>query len=367
MSSHQRHGLNWFSSSLVEILPAAVYVCNSDGIVVAFNRRATELWGRTPKAGDTDEKYCGAHKLFRPDETHLPHRETPMEWCLRTGEAARDQEVIIERPDGSRVTVLVNIAPIFDEGGAQIGAVNCFQDLSAQKQAEKERAHLRDELHQAQKMQALGQLTGGIAHDFNNMLTGIIGSLDLIRRRLATGHIDDLGRFLTGASSAAARAGALVNRLLAFARRQSLEVKATDVNAIVASLEDVLCRTLSENIVLNVALESDLWPALTDASQVETALLNLAINARDAMPNGGRLTIETSSAASADPASRAPGVDGGDHVVIAVSDTGSGMSPEIVDKAFEPFVTTKPVGQGTGLGLSTIYGFIKQTGAILKF
>jgi len=168
-------GLNWFSKCLIEILPAAVYVCDTDAVIVAFNRRATELWGRTPSLGQTDEKFCGAHRLFRPDGTYLPHPETPMERVIRTGQDARDQEVIIERADGSRVSVLVNIAPLFDEDGTQIGAVNCFQDLSAQKQSEKERAQLRDELHQAQKMEVVGQLTGGLAHDFNNLLTGISG------------------------------------------------------------------------------------------------------------------------------------------------------------------------------------------------
>src|SRR5471030_425392 len=131
--------LDWFSRNLIEILPAAVYVCDARAVVVAFNQRATELWGRSPKPGDTDERYCGAHKLFRVDGTFMPHHETPMEWVLRTGERARDMEVIIERPDGSRVTVLVNISPLFDQGGMQIGAVNCFQDLSVQKHSEDER------------------------------------------------------------------------------------------------------------------------------------------------------------------------------------------------------------------------------------
>jgi PAS domain S-box-containing protein len=216
-------GLDWFSKNLVEKLPAAVYVCDSDAVVVAFNKRATELWGRTPRAGDTDQKFCGAYKLFHPDGRHLPHNETPMEYVLRTGEPASDQEVIIQRPDGSRVTVLVNIAPVFDDGGVQIGAVNCFQDLTVQKQAEQERAQLREELRQAQKLKAMGQLMGGVAHDFNNLLTPIIGSLDLLHRR--TNDAREL-RLIDMALQSAERAKTLVQRLLAFARRQPLQARA---------------------------------------------------------------------------------------------------------------------------------------------
>jgi len=128
--------MDWFSKSLIEALPAAVYVCDSNAVIVAFNHRASELWGRTPRIGDTDERFCGAHKLFHPDGTRLPHNEAPMEWVLRTGKPAHDQEVIVERQDGSRVTVLVNIAPVLDDSGIQIGAVNCFQDLTTQKRAE---------------------------------------------------------------------------------------------------------------------------------------------------------------------------------------------------------------------------------------
>ena len=152
---------DWFSGALLETLPAAVYVCDAEGIVVAFNRRAAELWGRAPSPGDTDEKYCGAHKLFRPDGEPLPHHETPMEAVLRTGTPARDMEVVIERPDGSRITVLVNIAPLFGDDGKLVGAVNCFQDISASKVAERERVQLAEELHHAKKLEAIGQLTAG--------------------------------------------------------------------------------------------------------------------------------------------------------------------------------------------------------------
>jgi PAS domain S-box-containing protein len=177
---------DWRSQDLIEVLPAAVYVCNADAVVVSDNRRAAELWGREPKPGDTDEKYCGAHRLYLPDGTFMPHRETPMADVLRTGEPARDMEVVIERPDGSQITVLVNIALLFGEDGELVGAVNCFQDLTVQKQAEEERARLAEELHQAKKMEALGQLTAGVAHDFNNLLTAMLGKLELLQDRTGT-------------------------------------------------------------------------------------------------------------------------------------------------------------------------------------
>jgi PAS domain S-box-containing protein len=226
-----RNEFNWFSTSFIDVLPAAVYVCNSAAVIIAFNQRATELWGRTPNLDDTDEKYCGAHKLFRPDGSYLPHQETPMECVLRTGTPARDQEVIIERPDGSRVTVLVNIAPLFDASGKQIGAVNCFQDLSAQKQSEKEPEQLQEDLRQSQKLEAMGQLMGGVAHDFNNLLTPIIGSLDMLHRRGARDEREQ--RLIDGALQSADRAATLVQHLLAFARRQPVQLIDVDVGSLV--------------------------------------------------------------------------------------------------------------------------------------
>jgi signal transduction histidine kinase/CheY-like chemotaxis protein len=224
-----------------------------------------------------------------------------------------------------------------------------------------------EQLRQSQKMEAVGQLTGGIAHDFNNLLTGITGSLDIIKRRLDSGRIQDIDRFMDAALTSAKRAAALTHRLLAFARRQSLDTKSSDINGIIAGLEDMLRRALMENITFEIELQSDLWYALTDANQLENALLNLSINARDAMPKGGRLTIRTENVTlDSAYASRNDGVEAGDYVLIRVTDTGSGMPPEVIAKAFEPFFTTKPIGQGTGLGLSMIYGFLKQSGGHVR-
>jgi PAS domain S-box-containing protein len=241
------------------------------------------------------------------------------------------------------------------------------RDITAERAAEIELSAAQEALRQSQKMEAIGQLTGGIAHDFNNLLTGIIGSLDLVRRRMAANRPDDIHRLMDAASTSALRAGALTHRLLAFARRQSLDTRPNDVNRLVASMEDLLRRTMGEQIELTCVFAGDLWTALTDANQLENALLNLAINARDAMPNGGRLTIETVNTHLDETyASLHEDVQPGDYVAVYVSDTGIGMSPDVLAKAFDPFFTTKPVGEGTGLGLSVIYGFAKQSGGHLR-
>ena len=227
--------------------------------------------------------------------------------------------------------------------------------------AERERAEAS--LRQSQKMEAVGQLTGGIAHDFNNMLTGVIGSLDFMRRRLAAGKFKDLDRYLDTASASAARAASLTQRLLAFSRRQSLDPMPADINELIVSMADLMDRAVNERIDLKLVLASDLPAAVVDTHQLENAILNLVLNARDAMPEGGALTVETSTVDldEAQAAAR-PGLTPGRYLVIAVSDTGVGMSPELIEKVFDPFFTTKPLGQGTGLGLSMVYGFARQSG-----
>ncbi|MCY0107017.1 PAS domain-containing protein [Pseudomonas monsensis] len=226
-----------------------------------------------------------------------------------------------------------------------------------------ERERAEDALRHAQKMEAVGQLTGGIAHDFNNMLTGIIGSLDLMQRYIADGRANEIGRFTEAAVSSANRAAALTHRLLAFSRRQSLDRKQLNVNELIHSLEDLIRRTKGDQIELKLQLADDLWSVSTDVSQLENALLNLVINARDAMPEGGELLIETVNVYldGSDITTLEP-VKAGDYLMLAVSDNGTGMTPSVRSKAFDPFFTTKPIGQGTGLGLSMIYGFAQQSG-----
>ena len=231
--------------------------------------------------------------------------------------------------------------------------------------AERERAEAS--LRQSQKMEAVGQLTGGIAHDFNNMLTGIIGSLDLMRRRIAMQRYGELDRYMDAATTSAERAAALTQRLLAFSRRQSLDPQPLELNALIRSMSQLVEHALPERIDLALALADDLPTALADANQLENAILNLALNARDAMPAGGKLTIETNLAdVDAAYVATRPGVSIGRFVTVAVSDTGTGIPAELIEKVFDPFFTTKPLGQGTGLGLSMVYGFAQQSGGTVR-
>jgi signal transduction histidine kinase len=224
-----------------------------------------------------------------------------------------------------------------------------------------------ERLHQSQKMEAVGQLTGGIAHDFNNMLQVIGSGLNLIERRIAQGRMEDVARHAAATNQALDRAAALTHRLLAFSRRQTLQLRVINPNQLVGGLQELIQRTLGPSVRLDLRSGADLWTALSDTNQLETALLNLAINARDAMPNGGVLVIETGNrqltpAELTDQDEAEPG----DYVEITVTDTGTGMTPDVVARVFEPFFTTKPAGHGTGLGLSQVYGFIRQSGGFVR-
>ena len=226
-----------------------------------------------------------------------------------------------------------------------------------------ERERIKDALRQAQKMEAVGQLTGGIAHDFNNLLTGIVGSLDLLQRRFAQGRTERIERYIETAMSSANRAAVLTHRLLAFSRPQPLAPKPTDANTVIRGMEELLRRTITDAIAFRVSAALDLWPVLCDAHELENAILNLCINARDAMPDGGTLAIETANEhLDANYVAGHPTAAGGDHVSIRIVDNGTGMPPDVVERVFEPFFTTKPVGKGTGLGMAMIYGFTRQSG-----
>ena len=234
-----------------------------------------------------------------------------------------------------------------------------------EQQVEERTAQLRhneEALRQSQKMEAVGQLTGGIAHDFNNMLTGIIGSLELLRRRVSRGKLDDLDSLIDLGVTSANRAAGLTHRLLAFSRRQSLDSKPVEINQLVVSMGELLQRSINESIKLDMRLTGELWTAEADPNQLESALLNLVINARDAMPGGGQLLVETSNRHLDNVFTAAYGtLTPGDYVELSVSDTGCGIPENVMGRVFDPFFTTKPIGQGTGLGLSMIYGFARQT------
>ncbi|MGI4802504.1 MAG: PAS domain S-box protein [Janthinobacterium lividum] len=224
-----------------------------------------------------------------------------------------------------------------------------------------EREQVEGVLRQSQKMEAVGQLTGGLAHDFNNLLTGVTGNLELLQTRTTQGRFKDLDRYITAAQGAAKRAAALTQRLLAFSRRQTLAPKPTDVNRLVTGMEEMIRRTVGPATTVEVVEASGLWNTLVDPSQLENALLNLCINARDAMPDGGRLVIETGNKWMDERMARDHELSAGHYVSLCVSDNGTGMSPDVIARAFDPFFTTKPIGQGTGLGLSMIYGFARQS------
>ena len=227
------------------------------------------------------------------------------------------------------------------------------------------RSKVEEQLRQIQKMEAVGQLTGGIAHDFNNMLAVILGGLNLLQRKLARGETD-VDRFVEGAIDGAQRAATLTQRLLAFSRQQPLSPEPLIINKLVAGMSELLDRTLGEHVKVETVLAAGLWQVKADPAQLENAILNLAVNARDAMPGGGRLTIETQNAFVDDVYAQQYAIEAGQYVLIAVADTGTGMAPEVIAKAFDPFFTTKGAGKGTGLGLSQVYGFVRQSGGHLK-
>jgi PAS domain S-box-containing protein len=247
------------------------------------------------------------------------------------------------------------------------GLVYCTgRDITAEREQAEALARAEEALRQSQKMEAIGQLTGGLAHDFNNLLTGISGSLELLQTRVSQGRISELDRYVAAAQGGAKRAAALTHRLLAFSRRQTLEPKPTNVNRLVVGMEELIRRTVGPAIALEVVGVAGPWRTLVDPGQLESALLNLCINARDAMPGGGRITIETANTWMDERGAGERDMAPGQYLSLCVTDNGTGMAPEVAARAFEPFYTTKPLGQGTGLGLSMVYGFARQSGGQVR-
>lgn len=368
------HLLRTFTAAV----PGVVYAKDREGRMLVANHGTTELIGKPP------EQYIGRTDLeFLEDKVQA---KVIMETDRRIMEGRHTQEVEeqVRQADGTEAIWLSLKTPLLDENGEVVGLIGSSIDVTARKKAEAavlelnqtleervriaiaEREKAEAALHQAQKMEAVGQLTGGIAHDFNNLLAGLSGSLELMQMRLKQGRTDDLERYLGVAQGAVKRAASLTHRLLAFSRRQTLAPVPTDVNVLIIGLEELIRRSVGPSIEVSVRNACELWTALIDPAQLENALLNLCINARDAMPLGGRITIETANQWLENSDELNHEVQAGEYLVVQVTDDGSGMTAEVMAKVFEPFFTTKPVGEGTGLGLSMIYGFARQSGGLVK-
>ncbi|WP_449410447.1 PAS domain S-box protein [Methylobacterium komagatae] len=323
--------------------------CTFEGLVTAVNPAWTEMLGWR------EDELIG-RPLF--DLVHPDDLDSTLEAAseLSRGQSHARFDNRYRTRDGGYRWIAWSTRP--SEG--LINAVG--RDITAERERAEALARTEEALRQAQKMEAVGQLTGGLAHDFNNMLAGIVGSLEMMQTRLLQGRTGDLERYIGAAQGAAKRAAALTHRLLAFSRRQTLDPKPTDVNRLVVGMEDLVRRTVGPSVSVEVVAAGGLWPTLVDPSQLENALLNLCINARDAMPEGGRIVIETCNRWLDHRAAAERDVAPGQYVSLCVSDNGTGMLPEVKAKAFDPFFTTKPLGEGTGLGLSMIYGFVRQSG-----
>ena len=334
--------------AILEAAVDAIVTIDGKGLIQTANPAAERLFqfANAELAGQNV-------KLLMPEPYKSAH-DGYIDRFRKTGERriiGVGREVIGLRKDGSTFPMHLSVGE-FDDGEDQ-HFVGIIHDLSERKDAERA-------LRQAQKMESVGQLTGGIAHDFNNLLTVITGNLELLEMRLD----DDAQRDLLKEALEAADLGArLTDRLLAFARRSPLEPEVVDLNQLVLGLTDLMHRTLGATIDLSTALSTDLWHVMADPTQIETAIVNLAVNARDAMPDGGKLIIETrNTRIDEEYVANETGLVPGDYVQLSVSDTGTGMPPEVRDRVFEPFFTTKAAGRGTGLGLSMVYGFARQSG-----
>jgi PAS domain S-box-containing protein len=359
-----RDGERHFQLLVQAVKDYAIFMLDPQGRITTWNSGAERI------KGYRGEEIIGEHfSRFYTEEDQ--RKGMPMHSLRQAAVEGRfEAEGWRVRKDGSRFRASVVIDPIRDDAGNLIGFAKVTRDVTERRLAQEMLDQARERLLQSQKMEAIGQLTGGVAHDFNNLLTIVIGNLETAQRHLGAltgGVASRLKRSLDNAMRGAQRAATLTQRLLAFSRQQPLDPKPLDLNRFIAAEVEFLQRSLGETIEVEAVGSAGLWPVEVDADQLGAALLNLAVNARDAMPNGGKLTIETSNALlDQDYCSANPEVIPGQYVMIAVSDNGTGMPKEVVDRAFEPFFSTKGAGQGSGLGLSQVYGFIKQSKGHIK-
>ncbi len=338
----------------------AIYMLDPDGHVTNWNAGAERIKGYAAS------EIVGQHfsRFYVPEDVTAGVPTSALERARREGRYEAEGWRI--RKDGTRFWASVVVDAIHDNDGVLIGFAKITRDLTERREAQLQLEQSQQLLFQSQKMEAVGQLTGGLAHDFNNLLTGISGSLELARTRAAQGRFNDVDRLIAAAQGAAGRAAGLTHRLLAFARRQTLDPKAINANRLVGDVKDLFERTAGPGVNVETRLASDLWDARCDANQLENAILNLCINARDAMPDGGRLVVATANASIGRTDAAAYDMEPGDYVAVDVTDFGTGMPADVIERAFDPFFTTKPTGQGTGLGLSMVYGFAKQSGGHVR-
>jgi PAS domain S-box-containing protein len=342
-----------YISAVLENVADGVVTIDRHGLVKTVNPAAVKMFGFAA------DEILGENVTIFMAEPDRSHHDDYIRNYLKTGKGKilgiGPREVTGRHKDGSTLVMELSVGQMQDGDGPEF--IGVLRDITDRKQTEELLSH-------AQKMDAVGQLTGGVAHDFNNLLTVILGNLDMVRDGTADAAASEM--LIDGAIEASERGAHLTQQLLSFSRKQALTPEATDVNSLIPNMSELMGRTLGEDIDIETALADDLWKAMVDRGKLENAILNIALNARDAMPDGGRLTIETANAdldqAYAD---TCDDLKPGSYVLIAISDTGSGMPPEVIKRAFDPFFTTKGVGQGSGLGLSMVYGYAKQSGGHL--
>ncbi|MDR6235291.1 PAS domain-containing protein [Pseudomonas oryzihabitans] len=352
---------NRILANVVDGADAMIHVLDFDFRWLAFNGSGADLFAQVFDV----RPRIGASYLAALDSQPQIRERLSAQWQRAfAGEAFSEIVSVGEAPIQRHYELQFNA--LLDAEGRRIGAYQFAYDVT-ERLNEQERIRLMEEaLRQSQKMEAVGQLTGGIAHDFNNLLTGILGSLEMLELRLRQGRLQDLDRYTGTARSAAQRAAALTHRLLAFSRRQTLDPQPVALEQLVVGLEDLIQRSIGPQIILEHEADPQLWLTHIDASQLENALLNLCLNARDAMPEGGRIRIVLANEALDAAHAQQCALGAGDYVRLSVGDTGSGMSEEVLERVFDPFFTTKPLGQGTGLGLSMVHGFVLQSGGGIR-
>ncbi len=339
-----------YIEGVLENVADGIVTIDVQGCIQSFNPTAVSMFGFAAS------EVIGRNVSILMPEPDRSHHDDYIRAYLRTGTGkilgVGPREVTAKRSDGSTFAMELSVGRMPDADNPVF--VGVMRDITDRKQTE-------DLLRHAQKMEAVGQLTGGVAHDFNNLLTVILGNLDMVREGVADAPTNE--ELIDAVIRASERGALLTQQLLSFSRKQILTPEATDVHTLIPNMTQLMARTLGEDIEIETVLAGGLWKVMVDRGQLENALLNIALNARDAMPNGGKLTIETANA-SLDQvyADTRDEVKPGRYVMVAMSDTGSGMSPDVVRQAFDPFFTTKGVGKGSGLGLSMVYGFAKQTG-----